>query len=700
MLAMPSAFAQDADAETRTGTGGIYVGDEPNQATEVCVLGVDSSTARTTWADPSACSEDKNNEFAAAMASTSTGHRILQVRMKQTTGGVDQRMWDNLLGGNHFMAGSGNFQGWFGTWADLNGDKFITLPDPSNGDAAIVVSADSGRPCAVSPNTAGSTGLGKSPNGQDTEINVDDGNDNDDDEVNNLLLEADVGGQPGDPTDGGTAGPEAHVGVTNRCDEATEWVGITDATVVLYVTPGEFTDMVNGPLGYELAGTSTPGKRNPDYTMTDARNSDDTEAATDGFYVAPAAGFEQIWTDNGLIQTTITEAIGNAVFEPDSGRAYSHRTGLFDHDNNANTAAITVDAVTDSDRYVSVNPAVEALYNTNVQPIWNSNPLGFSPDSWGVLSGSEITFSTIGGAGGTTVGGQFSSVVPVRAQEFPTGRTIANYGSFAGYLRVWMDDSLSWAPAVALAGDAASYRTEDNMNFGLYGALGVWRDNNGDGWLGTPPVPTGCADAHACGMVQDPNNYFAVKTNNEFFETCANGNSMPPATKYHWFGVEMTPSGGSWGPVGLYVLSDNQRAAANPAPIRDRDYETDSANAGAYNQYSFNPWDDVVYDVAGIDDRNKFENEPDPAARAAAQHDPTNIGTPGQVDRLVTSGAVTVHMVCTFYSGTPYYSSYEHYVLPGGNQGFSISLEAEDVEFNFQGFLTETLDFSTTIPPF
>lgn len=622
----PIASAQDPDASVLTPQSGSYVGNEPNVPSQFCLEGI---------VDPSRCATDANGIDAALAGGDPV--KILTVRWVDD--GAFAEGTNRVLlafGGDEFLVlpGGGNgggFDAWYGEWSDLNGDGIIDRPDNSDGDDDIVLNADVTGGHAYCQNRAPTIG------GDGQDVNLDGSNDVDDDEE-----EAGTIG----------AGPEADTGISHRCDSVTEFQGIPGKRVVVYVTPGDFNDWVNGPIGVEGGGTVTPGPSQPDFILGDVSNPDDTQSASDGHYVGPSAGFPQVWTDNGVLQTTLTEGIAEPDFTPSQARAYNALNGQ----------------VVDADVYKAVDPTAEALYAATAGSIWYSPTVaGINPDGgWAPLAQRNAVLTLLGPQVGPTV----ATLAPPFEQDFPDGYDLDDYsGDFGPYLNVFLNTAIQYEPGVALAADADSVYLEGSSYFGVYGHMGGWWDKNGDGWIGT--ANSDACGAHACGAVQDPNKYYTAKSNGEFFESAAYNND---GEHFYEFDVTLTPDspGQAWGETGIYVLSDNWRqGSATVDPITYRDWNPENSRTGASNQYSFNPWDDIALQAACW---ARQQAAPDPACTRATS--PT---------ALVPSGPIVAHMVATTYSGTPFYTSYEHYILPGGNAGYDISVVTEGVWYDVLG---------------
>lgn len=633
LVIAPFAAAQDTDTATMAPTGGVDVGYEPDLTSLTCV---------TAPGDPSRCAQDANG-LATAKAGTVT--KVLEARWQDAA--PSGRLF-RTFAGRQFLVGTdgagGGIEAYYGSWQDINANGFIDLPDNSDGDAEVVISADPERCDPARVPTVGSAGEG---DGEGQDISVDDDNDADDD------ADAIVG-----------AGPEAHTGVSLACNTPVEFDGIVGAKVVAYVTPGNFNDWVNGPMGYELGGTTTPSNAQPDFILGDGANTADTQGASDGTYFGPSAGFAQIWTDNGLLQSTLIEVIAEPKLDPDASRAYVSNAGV---------------SVTDADLYRSVDSNVEGIYASSLGGIWYSDTVaGFNPDGgWAPAAQKGLVLATAGPAIGPAV----AAVFPAQPTDVPDGKSVSGYATqFDLYLNVYVHEALGFEPGIGLAADVPSYSAGGTFGyFGVYGHVGAWKDKNGDGFIGAPSTAAGCGDAYNCGATPDPNNYFGAKTNGEFFETTAYNND---ATVYYMFEVYLTPNtpGNVWGETGVYVFADRKQADTNSAEVADGDVidtvtwnpdedAVDDPGRARSKQYSFNPWDDIILEPADC----------------ALQTEGAEPCQAGDVPQLVESGTIVAHMVATTYSGSPYYSSWEHYILPGGNAGYTITVQSEPVDVQFQG---------------
>lgn len=414
--------------------------------------------------------------------------RVLVARWVQAGGGDASNLLRSL-GASGYLAGAGHFEAWHGWWHDINADGYI---DFSRGSTAAFVFPD-GRAC------------------------------------------------------GGIHGV-----IDAPCSGTFEAIPIADEQPALYVSPGDFNDAVNGPLGPDAGGTSTGGPREPDYYY---------RGGFGGHYQTPATGLPHAWTDNGLLETTLVETMVDYV-----------HTGMRDR-----ALWVTDETLVDADLYVAVDPTVEALYAATFGSIWyGDSVMGVNPDmGWAPLVLKGRAMRTIA----PVVGPQVARILPPVAQDLPEGFVVEDYRVWPGleYVNVWATESTHHVPGIMVASDTPGVRTGPRdgiagtaVTLAFYGTLGTWSDLDGDGWIGE--TVSECGDPHDCGTVQDPNRY--EDSNGEYFSRCSSSNDRG-------FDVVLQPRGG-WG-AGAYVFADDD----------DLVFGTRDDTAA----YSFNPFDDVVLDV-------------------------------------------------------------------------------------------------------
>lgn len=390
-----------------------------------------------------------------------------------------------------------------------------------------------------------------------------------------------------------------------NCTAQPEWSSISGANVVGYSTPNPPSDTF---LSNNLADPPAAGEPNVTYQEFDY-----DEGAR---YVSPATAFGNFYFDGSLLQTTVVETYVNPIPTSDGDRSIT-RNLAEPHD---------------VDSYSSLDPTVEAVYTAAVAaPFADATGCAamFLWDCALDVFGTGIT------ALDTTAGPTFAQVFPLLPVE-DTG-----YDYIAGthpYFDVHVDVSGA-NPLVVIASDGSNGQLSGDANgeasapvvMGVYGALGLWHDENQDGWVGAPTVTEGCADAHDCGTVADPNDY---ADSTEWTAYCRATDR--PAGEIL---ATLTSSTGVWGTTGVYILRDDSFFGLDQP---GEQYENDTSGAVAGS-----PWDDIVLDAADT-----------------------------EVDNLVLSGAITLHLNCGGFNPPGEYHSWEKIVFPeGGNRGYDVRLE-------------------------
>lgn len=445
--------------------------------------------------------------------------------------------------------------------------------------------------------------------------------------------------------------------VEKRCTTEDEWsppagwdpAGAGNPEVVSYVTPGPVWsrsfwtgDYVgwSGPIlsrpcpvpgleGDEQDCEGTETQQGPDITYTPG-----------DFYGQGTYSWEGVFDvgfDGSLLETKVVETISEPIHSLDGPR--SHEPGP--------------DSLVDTDVYVSVNPAVETLFQNNVhsaEAMWNDQVAGFegpARDVWVAWNETnndvdEALGDLLGDAACTActtnpiVGGVNAEVNGRRAKETPAAD---HTEGFHLYLDLQMRDAVRVPLIVTATGVTYGVCTGEADNCGpatrliVNGNFGAWHDANADTWIGEPEAADGCEDVYDCGSTRDPNVYTEAASNGEFIPTCAPGRSGA-------FQVTLTPDGGRWGENGAYVDYD----------------EGSNVESTQGGRASFNNYDDYALDVA--DD--------------------------GEIDRLIMSGPIRLWMTCTDNSGA--YGSFENvWLLDGRTYGITMASDAVTMAFTEAG---------------
>lgn len=520
-----------------------------------------------------------------------------------------------LLGNDMMVPGFGQFVAWFGTFQDHN----------DNGWIEDHLAAD-----RVEATTRGNC---------ETTVATDD--------------------------DNGVGSPQdANTGVSARCVQEDEWAPGDVVIIAAYVTPGDFNeeaDYLNAP---------TEGPHNDTSQPDIFFQSFDVDGERTGRYYAPASNFEYVVIDNGVLETTVLEAISEPENVVNGDRSAEAKAG----------------SLVEVDVYTSVNPAVEALYENNVVSVvtaagcdvdftyffdlFSPGPIlgGLGPCGPGqqavvdevdgaaapvtgpveqVLEDAGVN-DAVDGATGTQTD---PTVGPVSAAiltngEFENGQN--DYSSPHLYLDQRLVTSAAWslgnvAPSNSgfLPGLSGNPDGKDHAwtQSTLIATLGVWEDKDGDGFIGTfeedhstnliavtltDVEDDGCPDMYDCGNGGDPNDY----TSDEFTALCG-ANEAPARKALATYLADLNTPDGNWG-LGVYVITDRVDVTNG-----DTDPMADDGRA------PFNPYDDAVLDASDA-----------------------------SVDSLHRTGPLQLHMGCT--TGGAYQSYERLIVLDGVNRGYDI----------------------------
>lgn len=528
-------------------------------------------------------------------------------------------MLASLGGTNMILPGAtGEFMAWYGNWADYNGDDHLPNVDGAYFGASL--NSRSGK-CAD-----GQFSLTLFPNGDP------------------------AGGDPIPILPPQTV-PAA---VAADCREE-EWTSIAGAVVAGYTSPNPPSDTL---LSNNLVERPPEGEPNTPFgegTFTEGTR-----------YFTPATSFGNFFFDGSVLQTTTLETYVNALPTADGDRTITRNTA----------------EPHDVDVYQTVSPAVESLYKSLVvDPMFAA--IGCNPgDPWATVqpgpclaefnvppSPADPVIEDVEEAVGPVVDPilemipdapsiPVNSVVgPSRAQFFPS-RGVEDTGyNYIDETHPYFDVAVGWwtnsalvavasdscgvgAATIALAsscgvsGDGTGRETAP-VKMGIYGHLGLWNDENADGWIGAPTSSEDCPDdPHNCGATQDPNDYDSA----EFTRYCRE--TTRPTGEVM---ATLSSSTGTWG-NGIYKLHDNDFFGFTALGILGDNYEDRVGdNVGG------SPYDDIVLDASD-----------------------------GSVDDLILTGDITVHLNCGGFLGPGDYHSFEKFLFPeGGNRGYEITLATE-----------------------
>lgn len=414
----------------------------------------------------------------------------------------------------------------------------------------------------------------------------------------------------GDPAGAGVGPiplPEVPTPAVAAADcSGSEWIATSGAFVAGYASPAPPADTLLSN------NVFVPGEGEPNVHFA-------AHGYREGVrYVAPDTNFGQFFVDASILQTTTVETYVNPLPTSDGERT------------------ITRDASEphDIDVYTSVNPAAEALYTGNVVAPFES-VTGCTPANiWICVSAANPDVT----AADPTVGPAMAQVLPPRGNEDPGHDYISETHA---YFDVHLDLT-AWQPLVVAAGDGSNGQVSSDASgqarapvfAGIYGVLGLWHDDNGDGWIGAPTASPGCPDAHDCGRVQDPNDYGS----SEWSGYCRD--TTRPVGEVM---ATLTSSTGTWG-QGVYMMRDDDFFGFTTLGLIEGNYESGFAdNVGS------TPYDDMATDASD-----------------------------GSVDHLILEGAISVHLNCGGFTGEGNYRSFEKYLFPeGGNRGYDITLATE-----------------------
>lgn len=447
-------------------------------------------------------------------------------------------MMARSTGRGMILPGTGQFQAWYGVFADHDADGWIR-PDSGAYDN---VHASTMADCN------GTTPLGSFK-----------GN---------------------DATGVGTA-QGFRTGIAVRCERgaATEWVG-ADGEIVAYVTPGDWSgaDVANRAFGAwnPLQDPVTRGAEAPDLAFK-PRAGAPWEII--GRYFAPSSDADLVMLDNSLLQTTVVEAFSTPVAVLDGPRTMERGSA----------------SLADVDLFTALNPAVEALYREFViLPLARAGcdtarieagcPTATDPATGSLRAQLDERATLVGPLVAPFVAARERDPQEADRSEPQPYLDIVTHVSTAASLVVAdldMDDVLGrYTPLadaeVSMNGNGRAHAVP---YMSLHARLGVWKDGNGDGWIGAPEPHGGCPDVHDCGARPDPHRY--DDSYGEFVPLCGprETGALAPHVDGAFF-VTLTPSRGSWG-TGVYVMTDRKEASGHD-PL-----EADGSRAS-------NPYDDLV----------------------------------------------------------------------------------------------------------
>lgn len=365
----------------------------------------------------------------------------------------------------------------------------------------------------------------------------------------------------------------------------------------------------------------------------------------DGGRYTVAGGFDLLFVDNSMLETTVSEVFDSPVASTGTWR----------------TMIPSESSRIDVDLYKAVDPTVEALYREIVvAPIVGAgcdvdhpenSALDFvtgdrCPDGNPVGPAARDALTTLGidpqdADADSSVGAVFAPVLPPYPMEVSGyDHAFESHPYFDLRLQYAVHNAAQDYPAhlIGAPSHAASGAAEAPLFAGVYGRLGVWQDANGDGFIGAPQGNERCDPApYHCGhpLYRDPNDY----ESSEWLGLCRQGDAG------HTVNVTLRPDtpGARWGSAGVYVWT--------------ADYHEGAAFGGT---------PDVLRDSV-VD------------------------GTDARLDRLVLAGPVKMHLTCGWLYDPGQYTSYEHLVFPSSNIGFGIVLASESVGVRFMrdGILVE-----------
>lgn len=572
-----------------------WVGDEPNVAAGGSVPAAwDDSPSRAYPADANGLGSARANSPAPVLA-VSWMHRVTPQGPSGDVRGLTSQLTN---GGQFIVPGFGQFWAFHGVFHDVNADGWIQ--DHGNNYDRVHASTDGS--CTTSVSTSDGDGLGR-PQG-------------------------------------------ANTGVSARCSAADEWVPL-NSVIAAYLTPGNPTDVVNRGFGFwnPLTPPGDAAQEEPDFVFQGQA----VENQQTGRYFAPTTNFDYVMIDNSLVETQVIEAISDAV------------TVSLPAERSMEASASSLVEV---DVYRSVDPTVETLYLAAISPLTNA---GCEPEY--MERGCRATTDpvteplrqTFDATSGPLVGGTVTQVVTKWEQD-PQGLGSARSSPHL-FMDLFVDTSLA-VTAVASFNDnnivagSSEYNnaelspTADGSthmwpHVTIMGYFGVWTDLNGDGWIGDPAPAPGCPDEYDCGNDPTPHDFpqNGKDAKGEFTVACGDkAAGVGGAQVQGSFVTTLSPSGGQWGTLGVYVLTDrfDVRNGGDPL-VQD-------------GRAPFIPYDDMARDASD-----------------------------GDVDQLVTTGDISVHMICRDGSGF-YYSFERLYFLDGTNRDYAVTLSGTTGgDFSAQG---------------
>ncbi|HLE96324.1 MAG TPA: hypothetical protein VI997_03055 [Candidatus Thermoplasmatota archaeon] len=406
--------------------------------------------------------------------------------------------------------------------------------------------------------------------------------------------------------------------VSFRCVSDVEWRPTAGADVVAYITPGYTTNTF-------AVGPPPPAPGDPDIVFREIPTADGTR------YIAPGDVGAFVFIDNGALETMLMETFVNPTFTP---------TGV-------RTREATEGEPTDVDTYTALDPAVETLYKNTVKATLATQ--GCDPER---MTACLDVLPSVSAA--STIGPVTSLILPPVERESLTH-------NFAAAPHTFFDIHIELAQYIALVGGGGdsgagevSSDADGSSNapllMGVYGNLGAWFDQNGDGWIGAPTADAGCADVYDCGATPEPNDY----ASSEWTGICRPFVGVEAGRHpYGEINATVTSSTGSWG-RGVYVLTDHAFFGLGFGVLtgaEDPDWYYQPGSLA----FPGSPYDDIVLDL-----------------------------TDGSIDALVLTGPIPTNLNCAEEIAPGEYRSYDHFVfLDGANVGYDVTVETDVFEADF-----------------
>jgi len=310
-----------------------------------------------------------------------------------------------------------------------------------------------------------------------------------------------------------------------------EWLIDSRTFLAAFVDPGAHPQFLN---------SERPRDTTPDIVFQSATNY--------GYYTSRHGDIAQVgglivFLDGSLLQDVTVTAVSDPVLAPDGERPFTARPT----------------SLVDVDRHPAAAPGpVAALYAATAGPAVNavgSPSLGYCP------GGCRIGPAPLGTAASPVTEPVADGLYAPYPREWQPGSLSTNEDHGLAYrdaYHAWIDLLPRWGPGTAEASAAArpgplAGRAADGSQAALPGyvgfemRIGVWRDHNGDGFIGVANPE----DPYEGGTRPLPDDYYNAGV--EYFPTAAL-DPVKPSGNLQNLRLYITPLS-TWGPIGAFITT-------------------------------------------------------------------------------------------------------------------------------------------------